>query len=44
MEGLVDYTSKLQSENTFMKRLIEIRKEKIRSLENCLCTGTSLHQ
>ncbi|CAI6364286.1 unnamed protein product [Macrosiphum euphorbiae] len=43
-ESLVDYTSKLQSENTFMKRLIEIRKEKIRSLENCLCTGTSLHQ
>ncbi|XP_029346577.1 uncharacterized protein LOC100571814 [Acyrthosiphon pisum] len=46
MEGLVDYTSKLQSENMFMKRLCEIRKEKIRSLENCLClcSGTSLNQ
>ncbi|XP_060874151.1 centrosomal protein of 112 kDa-like [Metopolophium dirhodum] len=46
MEGLVDYTSKLQSENTFMKRLCEIREEKIKSFENCLCscTGTSLHQ
>ncbi|KAL4108254.1 hypothetical protein QTP88_018485 [Uroleucon formosanum] len=37
IEGLVDYTSKLQSENTFMERLCEIRKEKIRSLENSLC-------
>ncbi|XP_060850106.1 girdin homolog [Rhopalosiphum padi] len=40
MEGLVDYMLKLKSENKLMKKLCEIRNEKLRLFDNCHCICT----